>query len=174
MDCWRDTNWFAIHAKPCREELAAAYVSRLGLEVFLPKIKQSAVLWGKRESVLKPLFPNYLFARFCPANYLHLVQYARGVRCVVSAGDLPLPVDDKDIDLIRDRIAADGTVKMNVEQVRLGQKVAIEAGPFKGIDGIFERKINDRQRVLLLLDAVHHHAHMLVEQRYLHEVAPVV
>ncbi len=166
MDFWRDTNWFAIQAKPSREEIAASYVSMLGVEVFLPKIKQFPVRQGNHEAALKPLFPNYLFARFCPADYLHLVRYARGVRCVVSAGDLPLPMDERDIDLIRDRITADGTLEMNLEQVRPGQKVAVQAGPFKGIRGIFERKINDREKVSLLLDSVHHHAHVLIEQRY--------
>jgi transcriptional antiterminator RfaH len=174
MDFWRDINWFAIHAKNSREDVAATYVSLMGLEVFLPKIKQPAMVWGKPQFVLKPLFQNYLFARFCPAKYLHLVQYARGVRSVVSAGDLPLPVNDTDIGLIRDRISADGTIDMNPKRIQPGQKVAVKAGPLKGIHGVFEREINDRERVLLLLDAVHHHAHVLIEQRYLHQVAPVV
>lgn len=173
MDFWRDVNWFAIHAKHSREDVAASYVSLMGLEVFLPKIKQSTLLWGKPQLVLKPLFPNYLFARFCPAQYLHLVQFARGVRSVVSAGDLPLPVDKNDIDLIRDRIVADGTIEMNTDRIHPGQEVAVHAGPFKGLRGVFERNINDRDRVLLLLDAVHHHAHVLIEHRYLHEVASV-
>jgi transcriptional antiterminator RfaH len=174
MDFWRDINWFAIQAKHNREDVAASYVRMMSLEVFLPKIKQSTILWGKPQFVLKPLFPNYLFARFCPAKYLHLVRYARGVRSVVSAGDLPLPVDNNDIDLIRGRIAADGTVEMSPERIQPGQEVAVHDGPFKGIRGVFERTINDRERVLLLLDAVHHHAHVLIEQRYLHEMATAV
>jgi transcriptional antiterminator RfaH len=173
MDFWRDIHWFAIQTKAGREEIAAQYISMLGLEIFLPKMKRPVLLWGRPGSVLKPLFPNYLFARFCPANYLHLVQYARGVSSVVSARGIPLPVADNDIDLIRDRIADDGTVQMIQEPVQLGQQALVPAGPFKGIHGIFERQVNDHERVMLLLDAVHHHSHMLIEQCYLRKVAPV-
>jgi hypothetical protein len=111
MGVWEDLNWFAIQTKPSREEVAISYLSRLRLEVFCPKTKQNLLLSGRSGLVARPLFPGYLFARFCPASCLRLVQYARGVRRVVSAQDCPLPVDQEIISLIRERVSSGGSIE---------------------------------------------------------------
>ena len=83
-------------------------IERLGLEVFLPRMKKTKSVWGVAQIVIKPLFSGYLFARFSPATYLHLIQYARGVRRVVGNGERPLPVDDEIIMAVRSGMDEDG------------------------------------------------------------------
>src|SRR5215207_2976218 len=43
---WTEANWFAVQAKPHRENLAAASISNLEIEVFLPRIKQEQLVCG--------------------------------------------------------------------------------------------------------------------------------
>jgi transcriptional antiterminator RfaH len=170
MDYWHESNWYAIHTKPYREAVAAMNIGRLGLEVLLPRIKQEKVVWGVTKIVAKPMFPSYLFARFCPAKYLHLIRYARGVRQVVSSGKYLLPVTEEIIDAIQSRIDQEGYVNLD-ESPRRGDKVIIKEGPLQGLRGLFERELDDRQRVVILLETIEYQARVLIEKRYLKAAA---
>ncbi|CAN5688913.1 hypothetical protein BH20ACI3_BH20ACI3_08540 [soil metagenome] len=167
MDYWRETKWYAIHTHPCREAVAAMNIERLGLEVFLPKIKQQKSVWGVAHSVIRPLFLGYLFAQFCPATYLHLIQYARGVRRVVGNGDRPLPVDDEIIQAVRERIGEEGYVQIQPKPMHRGDRVMVFEGPLQGLKGILEQDMGDRERVVILLEAIEYQARLLIEKRYL-------
>jgi len=167
MDFYRETHWFAIHAKPHREDMAAMNIARLNVEVFLPKVRQERMVCGVPRDVTKPLFPGYLFARFCPATYLHLIRYARGVLRVVSCGDVPLPVDEAIIREIRSRIGPDGYVRLEDRSLRPGDRVLVREGPLRGLTGIFERELDDRERVILLLEAIEYQARVVIQRQYL-------
>src|SRR6516225_2164570 len=95
MDIWRETNWFAIHAKACRESFAAENVRALGIEVFLPQVHDERLIRRCWRIVTKPLFAGYLFAHFCPMETLGAVRHAHGVLTVLNTGRFPIPVDDQ-------------------------------------------------------------------------------
>ncbi len=159
--------WYALHAKASQEDLAAFNLGRLQLEVLNPKLREEKMVWGRTKAVVKPLFPGYLFARFNPGKYLHLIQYARGVRQVLRCGASLLPVDEEIINSIRQRIGADGLVALQREPMVAGSSVSIHDGPLCGLRGIFVREMSDRQRVVILLDAMEARARVVIERRVL-------
>ena len=174
MNVWRDTNWFAIYTKPNREAVAEMHIQSLGLEVLLPQVKITQNLWGIPRQVTKPLFPNYLFARFSPSSYLHLIQFTRGVRQVVRGGALPLPVDEEIIRLIKEEISVEGFVNLKQKSLQPGDPVVIKEGPFQGLRGLFNQELKDKERVVILLEAIKYQAHILIEKRQLHYAADVI
>jgi transcriptional antiterminator RfaH len=161
---WQQINWYAIQTKPSREDEAAANIIRLGLEVFLPKMKRKKYAWGRCKAVIKPLFPGYIFARFSPSPYLHSVRYARGATRVVSAGDTPVPLDKEIISMIQSRVGKDGFVSIGQDSLKSGDQVFINDGPLQGLVGIFEQEISDGERAVLLLRAVEYQARIFVEK----------
>ena len=106
-----------------------------------------------RRWVTGPLFPNYLFARFDPVTAGRLVRYANGVTHIVSFGGRPAVVDAGIIAAIHHH-AADDVVTVAPPVLRPGEVVEIQAGPLRGLQGIFERELSDRERVVILLDAL--------------------
>ena len=170
MNLSQDLNWYAIYTKRGCEDLAAIYIRRLGLNVFLPRVKLKRVVGGILQTFIKPLFPSYLFARFCPAAYLHLIQYARGVNHVVCAGEVPLPVDDRIIDVIESHIGKDGYVRLEPKALLPGDRVIVQQGPFQGFKGLFARELNDRNRVVILLEGIEYEARVMLERPYLKAV----
>lgn len=167
MDWWGEDNWYAVHTKPCQEELAAMHIRRLGLEVILPQTRRKAVVWGASKETIRPLFPCYLFARFCPARYLRLIRYVRGARAVVSSGGVPLPIDEEIIGSIRSRLGEDGYVRITAEPLRVGDRVRVSGGPLEGLVGIYERELSDSRRVTILLQAIEYQARLTIEKQYL-------
>jgi transcriptional antiterminator RfaH len=154
MNLSPEINWYAIQTKPCGEETARLSIASLDVETFLPRAKQEKVVSGVIRQFIKPLFPSYLFAHFCPTHYLHLIRYCRGVCRVVGAGETPIPVDDQIISEIDARLSEEGFVQLEEKTWRSGDAVRVEKGPLRGCSGIFERELGDRRRVVILLDAI--------------------
>lgn len=174
MNLLQDTNWFAVYTKPNREAVAKMHIQSLGLEVLFPQVKVTKKLWGTPQQIAKPLFPNYLFARFCPNTYLHLIHFTRGVRQVVRGGSLPLPVDEEIIQLIKEEISEDGFINLKPKSLQPGDLVVIKEGPFQGLRGLFNQELKDKERVVILLEAINYQAHILIEKRHLHLAAEPV
>ena len=133
--------WYVVHTKPRQEAFAEMVLQRVGVETFYPKVK------GDR-----PLFTSYLFARFSAKWELRRVRYAQGVRGVVCFGGKPAPVGEDLIETIRRQMVG-GYVKL-VDRVDLapGDRVVVGEGPFRGLEGVFDRRLRGRDRAIILLE----------------------
>ena len=147
--------WFAIQARPGAEAVAESNLRALPIETLLPLVRRP-VHHATRTSrmVLRPLFPGYLFARFCAAVLLRAVRYSRGVLRVVGGEGHPWPVDDAIIADIRERIGPEGFVEMHERPFRVGDSVCITAGPLAGWSGIFDSELSDAERVVILIETL--------------------
>ena len=143
-------NWYLIRTKSGNEQRAAFNLSNQGIEVFLPLYKAHQFNFGKINEMKKPLFPGYLFARFDLSSQYHQVKWTRGVSKIVAFGDFPVPVSERIIQAIKGRVGKDNLIKLD-EDWREGDIVEIISGPFRSLQGIFQRKISDKGRVKILL-----------------------
>jgi transcriptional antiterminator RfaH len=111
-----------------------------------------------------------MFARFDAGRMLRKVWFTRGVVKVVGFGDGPSPVDDEIIELIKSRVGQDGFVQFN-EELQCGDKVVISAGPLVNLEAVFERDLEDGDRVLLLLTAISYQGHVTIERELLKKIS---
>jgi transcription antitermination factor NusG len=163
---WKGTNWFALRAKPRRENFAATNVNTLGVETLLPRVKVERLVRGAARMAAKPLFPGYFFARFCAEHAFESVKHSRGVLQVVSSGRIPIPVPDHVVWEIQDRVEEDGFIKNRRQSLKPGDQVSIVDGPFEGIMARVERELDDGRRVAILLETLLN-ARVLIERRWL-------
>ena len=154
-------HWYAVNTKSHHEQLAELNLQRLGVETFYPQIKQRKVIRRKEKTVIGPLFPGYLFARFHVATSYRAVTYARGVRRIVAFGSTPARVDEDLIQGMKTRLC-NGYVSPNPRRLAPGQVVRIQDGPLSGIEAVFEREMPDHQRVVLLLRTLAYQARVVV------------
>jgi transcriptional antiterminator RfaH len=166
MDYWGETNWYAVQSKPHQESLAVARLRQLELEAFLPRLAGEQYVGGVVRRVVQPLFPTYLFARFCPLVSGGAVRYVPGVLRVVGNGHYPIPLEPQIIASIRERIQPDGLVHLQPHHFQPGDKVTIKQGPFVGWMAEVEREWDDGRRVAILLGALQQ-AHLVIERRWL-------
>ena len=164
-----DTNvarWYVIYTKNNDEDRADRNLAAWGLETFYPRFrkKQLNEFTGKATYFSRPLFPRYLFARFDSNTLLHKVSNSRGVQRVLSIDYAPVPVDDEIIALIRAKVDEDGFVSLDNEPFRRGDEVQIKDGSLKGLNGIFDRTLKDKSRVLIFLTAINYQASVVVER----------
>lgn len=149
-----DMNWFAVHTKRFRETVASAGLDALGLEVFLPMVKVEDCDQFVIKLAAKPLFPAYFFARFSPAMFLELVESARGVLYVVKSGGCPVVVEESVVSELKSRVETNGLIRLHQRQLKPGDRVSIQQGPFAGMIGRVETESDDHKRVAILLETL--------------------
>jgi transcriptional antiterminator RfaH len=165
-------HWFAIHTHLNQENRAEANLRAWNVETFFPKIKEQRCnqFSGMRTSLTKPFFPRYIFARFDLNQLLHKVWFTRGVHSVVSFGGIPSPVDDDVIEFFQMRTDNDGFVRLG-EDLKPGDKVVLQGGMLHSLVGIFEREMNDSERVMILLQTINYQGHIIVERNSVRKMA---
>jgi transcription elongation factor/antiterminator RfaH len=149
----QDPGWYLIKTKPLNENKVNTRLTGAGFETLYPRMfKRNR---RKRSTDIRPLFPTYLFVRF-PLDDIQTIRYTRGVARIVSFGSEPQTVGEEIIQAIQARMDGSGVVQLVASPIRLkpGQKIRIEEGPFEGFEAVFVEELPDRERVVLLLEAV--------------------
>ena len=157
--------WYVIRTKPHQEERADSNLRAWGIETFSPWLRArhyNSLSRGLTYSI-KPLFPRYIFARFNAELMYHKIRFTRGINNVIGFGGIPTIVDDSIIEILKARIGTDGFVKIG-EDFKLGDEVVIRDGLLKNFVGIFERDVNNSNRVRILLKTVSYHNHIIISR----------
>ena len=114
--------------------MTSALLRGRGYEEYLP-LCRSQRRWSDRIKTIEcPLFPGYLFCRL-DCNSRLPVLTTPGVVAIVSAGRVPVPVPDQEIEGVR-KILASGLGAQPWPFLNVGSRVILERGPLAGIEGI--------------------------------------
>jgi transcription antitermination factor NusG len=125
--------WFALCVEVQREKTAATALRNLGFEEFLPQYPVRRAWSDRVKSLETPLFPGYLFCRFAFEDRTRVLN-AAWVRSIVRFGPLPTPVPDEQVESIR-RMLSSGLPVQPWPYLEAGQRVRIEQGPLRGLEG---------------------------------------
>ena len=87
--------WYVVQTKPANEDRVKGNLLNQEIEPFLPLLGTSQYSNGKVIDRIKPLFPNYLFARMDLGLHYYKVKYTRGVSKILGNGEGPIPISDK-------------------------------------------------------------------------------
>jgi len=153
-------NWYVINTKPKKEFQVERLFQEGGLEVYSPKFRQ--------EKRIKPFFPGYEFIRFeHPAQY-KLVTYTRGVKKIVGNRGGPIPLPESIVLDMKAR-EVNGFIELAKygEEPDIGDEIEVAEGPLKGLKGVFQKELEDKQRVMILLNYVSYQGQLLIEKRKL-------
>ncbi len=140
--------WYVVHAKPRKEEFAQYNLKRKGVTVFLPQL----LLPGFTESYRRivPLFPGYLFVRIRFFEEYHYVIWSPGVMRLLIFNGSPASLGDDIVSFLMEQATPEGIITAH-SNLRAGQMVQVDGGPFDGLSGIIQEPPNERGRVKILL-----------------------
>jgi transcription antitermination factor NusG len=164
-----EMRWYALTVKPQHEfRVFEGLSSAAAVEGFLPTYKDKRI-WSDRVKILDaPLFPGYVFARFAYPSQRVPVLRLPGVRSIVGLGSAPIPLADDEIGTIQ-------TLVNSVFPVRpwpflhAGQRVRIEHGPLRGVEGIILQQ-KDEWRMVVSVELLQRSISVLVDRSVLRTV----
>jgi transcriptional antiterminator RfaH len=145
--------WYAVYTRPHDETRALEHLLRQGYSAYLPRYRTRISHARRHQTVLRPLFPRYLFAGVDRAAMRwRPILSTVGVVDIVRAGDEPAPVPSEIVGAIREREEAGGFDRLDPRQrLRLGEVVRVTAGALQDMVGRLV-ELRDQDRVVVLLE----------------------
>jgi transcriptional antiterminator RfaH len=152
----RSRFWAVVNTHPHREHVACENLTRQEFEIYCPLVRKLRRHARQTTSVLRPLFPGYVFLRVDPdRTRWRPILSTIGVRTVVRFGDRLGSLADEFIDAIRAR--EENGVIVRPEVLRptmpytIGQQVRLNGGAFDGVIATI-LALEDNERLVVLMD----------------------
>jgi transcriptional antiterminator RfaH len=144
--------WYVVHTQPHHEERADVNLRRQGFATYLPRYQRTRRHARRTETVVRPLFPRYLFVAIdLTRDRWRAIHSTFGVSHLVQAGDEPLSVPSGVVEEIRAREDGAGLVKLGLPPgIVPGSPVRLIDGIFQDVKGVLERVADDRRVAVLL------------------------
>ena len=143
--------WYVIRSKPRKEDFLGEQLLIRKIEAYYPRVRVQTV--NPRARKTKPYFPGYIFVHLDLENFnLSTLQWMPGAISLVSFGGEPAFVPDSLIQTIRKRVDEINDVGGELlEELKPGDIVDIQSGPFAGYEAIFDARLSGNERVRVLL-----------------------
>jgi transcriptional antiterminator RfaH len=145
--------WYVVHTRPQGEETALRNLERQGFRAYLPRCRRQVSHARRRQTVLRPFFPRYLFVELdLKAERWQAIHSTFGVAGLLSDGDRPLPLPAGVVEGIRADQDASGVVVPRPEPppFALGDRVQVLDGPLRDSWGVFAG-LDEHARITVLL-----------------------
>lgn len=153
--------WYAVMAKPRKEQTSTSFLEQAGIETYYPEVNECFIVKGRRYVRRSGLFPGYLFARFDYDQQYRTVSYCRGVRKIVTFGQVPAEVESGLLDDIRGRLSQQDMIP--IPRLTHGEVVRISHGPLTGVEGVFDSSLSGKERVVVLLRALSYQSRVVLK-----------
>jgi transcriptional antiterminator RfaH len=143
--------WYVLRSKPNKELALWRELSARGWECFYPQLRVQPV--NPRSRKIRAYFPGYLFLQIDIEQVgISAVQWVPFSSGFVSFDGGPAMVPDSLVQAIRRHVeeinAAGGEQFVDLKQ---GETVTIQGGPFDGYEAIFDTRVAGTERVRVLL-----------------------
>jgi len=141
-----DDPWYVVYTKPGQEFRALEQLQNQKFICFLPTLEMQRTRGGKRETALEPLFARYLFIQSTSAaKNSSRIRSTRGVSRLVAFGDRLATLPGDFIDALQR-----GPRVVDELSFQRGERVAINSGPFAGLEGIYQAPDGEARALILV------------------------
>ncbi|MCX7871290.1 MAG: transcription termination/antitermination protein NusG [bacterium] len=151
------SEWYVIHTMSGMEEevkkIIETKINNLKLKdkifrIIIPVEKEIKYKAGKKKEINKRLFPGYIFIEMILDNETwSFIKSIQGVTGFVGPQEKPTPLTELELEKIRPFI--EGRVIIKKNELNIGDKVRIINGPFKDTQGVVEKIIPEKNKVIV-------------------------
>lgn len=143
--------WYTVFCKPCKDFQVANYLQSNDIKVYHPTLKVKPV--NPRASKIQSYFPRYLFiCADLDQIGISALKWTPGSVGLVEFDSKPAIVPDPFIKDLRNRIAEiEAAGGLHLDGLKQGDPVLIKSGAFARYDAIFDLRLNDQERIQVLL-----------------------
>ena len=124
--------WYPVYTRSRAEKKAYQELQKKGIEVFLP-LKKELKQWSDRKKLIEePLFKSYIFVHISSKEYTEVLMTQGIARFLYFSSKIAV-MPDKQMEDLKLLLATEDDLELIEHEVKTGEKVLINAGPFKGM-----------------------------------------
>lgn len=169
MDLATGFPWFALQVRSKHELSVANFLRCRGYNPFVP-LYQCRKVWSDRIKVVEaPLFPSYLFCRLNIHDRLPVLM-TPGVIQIVGQKGRPQPVDEAEISAVQTMVTS-GFPNQPWPFLRTGDRLHIERGPLRGLDGILV-EVRGVHRLILSVTLLERSVAVEIDSAFVKSLSP--
>lgn len=156
----RGKQWYVLHTYSGYEDAVAhnlrQRIESLGMQdkifnVLVPKEKKIRIRGNKRQIIEERIYPGYVLVEMeVTDDSWYVVRNTPRVTGFVGSGTTPIPVSDAEIAELQKRMGVDDP-KHKID-VKVGDNVKINDGPFKDFDGKVSSVDDQKGKVQVLVN----------------------
>lgn len=141
--------WHVLRTRSRQEKALGTTLTSAGFEVFLPLVSQVRIYGHRKRKTDSPLFPGYVFL-WGPLEAAYFAMESGRIAQIIRVADQ----QRLDHELTQIRMAFDGHAQLDpYPYLRVGHRVRVTQGPFRGIEGIVDER-RSPDRLILVIDAL--------------------
>jgi transcriptional antiterminator RfaH len=146
-------SWIVASTHPHKEQLALDNLARQGFYSYCPRIRRRIRHARRLQSMLRPLFPGYVFIRLNPEQeQWRSIASTFGVRNLIRFGERPGTVSDQFVSGLRSTEEGGAvTIPRARDNYEIGEKIRMRDGPFEGLIATV-LSATESERIVVLMD----------------------
>ncbi|HTW95068.1 MAG TPA: transcription termination/antitermination NusG family protein [Tepidisphaeraceae bacterium] len=137
--------WKVVHTKSRQEKVLADELTAAGIVHYLPLVEQARYYGRRKAKVSLPLFAGYLFLKGSNEDAYIADRTRRVAKIIPVPHQQQLEWELRNIWLALSR---NGLLDL-YPYLNVGEKVEVRSGPFRGLQGLIERRIGNTSRLVL-------------------------
>lgn len=142
--------WYVLYTNPKAEKKVAEQLTKVGIANYCPLITKVQQWSDRKKKIVTPLFSSYVFVHV-DDNQRNSVFAIKGVVRYLFWLGKPAVVREDEILTIKNWLD-NSNCTIEIEAIRIGDKVTISEGPFKSQAGIVQ-EVN-KHSVRLILESI--------------------
>ena len=139
-----DACWQVLHTRARQEKAVARALLAAGIDHYLPLIRRTSYRGRRKTAIQEPLFACYLFL-YGPPESAYFAVSTKRVANVIRVADQRRFVDE--LEQIH-RSLDKGADLSPYRYLKVGRRVRVTAGPFRGVEGLIEDRARADRLVL--------------------------
>ena len=163
-----EKRWYALYTKPRFEKRAEKELLAKHIETYLPLEKRLKQWSDRKKWVHEPLIRSYIFVHV-DRTELEKAYSTPGILTVVKFEGEPAPIQDKQIQALKDILNSKEVYEVTSENFEIGENVEITQGDLKGLKGEMIKHLN-KFKVLIRIEVIQQNLLVNINPSFLKKV----
>lgn len=160
--------WHVLYVKSRWERKVYNSLKEISLESFLPEVKTIRQWSDRKKTILKPLFPSYVFVNINSSLEFHKAISVNGACTCIHFGKDYAIVPEKEINQIKMLVGDDNIsdIEVNHQDLKVGEKKRITHAPLNGMECEI-LNVNNTNKIVVRIESLQQSITAVVPPYYL-------
>jgi transcription antitermination factor NusG len=147
--------WYVLYVRSRHEKKVFNLLKEQSIEAFLPEVKTVRKWSDRKKTVIKPLFPSYVFVNIKNQLEFHNALSTHGACAYIRFGKEYAKVPGSVINRIKLLVNAEGVteIETNVQLPRVGDVKKITVGSLSGLE-CEVLKVDNAKKIIVRIDSL--------------------